>query len=186
MSGHSHWKTIKRTKENEDKKRGIIFSKLAREISMAAQEKGKDLETNPKLRLVVEKAKQYNFPKSNIERAIKKGVGELPGENLEKVFFEAYGPAGIAIIIEGITDNKNRALAEIKQILNQYQGKLANSGSVKWLFEKKIKKQEPGSLEWIAKQNVETSEKDKHACQKLFESLNESDVVQKIYSNLKD
>ena len=186
MSGHSHWKTTKRTKEGEDKKRGIIFSKLAREISMAAKEKGKDPETNPKLRFVVERAKQYNLPKDNIERAIKRGVGELPGEDLEKVFFEAYGPGGIAIIIEGITDNKNRALAEIKQILNQHQGKLTGPGSVKWLFERKIKKEKSGSLGWVAKQSIKVSGKEKTDCQKLFEDLEELDTVQEIYSNLKE
>ncbi len=186
MSGHSHWKTTKRTKESKDKKRGIIFSKLAQAISMAAKEKGKDPETNPKLRLIIERAKQYNLPKDNIERAIKKGVGELPGENLEKVFFEAYGPGGVAIIIEGITNNKNRALTEIKQILNQHQGKLTGPGSVKWLFERKTKKEDPCSLEWIAKQDIEISEKDKNACQKLFEDLAELDAVQEIYSNLKE
>jgi YebC/PmpR family DNA-binding regulatory protein len=137
MSGHSHWKSIKRTKEAEDKKRGKIFSKLSREISVAAREKGGNPEINPKLRLVIEKAKQWNLPKENIEKAIKRGTGELTGVNLETVLFEAYGPGGIAVIIEGITDNKNRTLGEIKQILNQNNGKLASSGSVKWLFERK-------------------------------------------------
>ncbi len=137
MSGHSHAKTILHKKQITDAKRGKIFSKLAREISVAAREKGGDPEINSKLRLVIEKARQWNLPKDNIERAIKRGTGELAGEKLESVLFEAYGPGGIAIIIEGITDNKNRTLGEIKQIFTQNNGKLAGSGSVKWMFERK-------------------------------------------------
>lgn len=137
MSGHSHFSTIKRKKEITDAKRGKVFSKLARQILIAAKEKGGDIETNSSLRMIIEKAKGLNMPKDNIERAIKKGTGELEGEKLEEILYEAYGPGGIAIIIEGITDNKNRTLLEIKQILNSTQGKLANSGSVKWMFERK-------------------------------------------------
>lgn len=137
MSGHSHFSTIKRKKELTDKKRGQIFSKVTRMITIAAREGGGDPATNSKLRLAIEAAKNANLPKENIERAIKRGTGELAGEKLEEVTFEAFGPGGIAIIIEGITDNKNRALGEIKQILSQNGGKLANEGSVRWLFEKK-------------------------------------------------
>ena len=137
MSGHSHFSTIKRKKEITDAKRGKVFSKLARQVLIAAKEKGGDIETNSSLRMIIEKAKALNMPKDNIERAIKKGTGELEGEKLEEIMYEAYGPGGIAIIIEGITDNKNRTLSEIKQTLNQFQGKLADSGSVKWMFERK-------------------------------------------------
>jgi YebC/PmpR family DNA-binding regulatory protein len=137
MSGHSHYSSIKHKKAITDAKRGKIFSKLARQITIIAREKGGDLEINPSLKMAIEKAKSFNMPKNNIERAIKRGTGELGGEKFEEVLFEAYGPGKIAIIIEGITDNKNRALAEIKQILNQNKGKLAQSGSVKWLFERK-------------------------------------------------
>jgi len=137
MSGHSHFSSIKYKKAITDAKRGKIFSKLARQISVAVREKGSDPETNSGLRLVIEKAKSVNMPKDNVERAIKKGTGELAEEKLEEVIYEAYGPKGMAIIIEGITDNKNRALGEVKQILNQAGGKLADSGSVKWMFERK-------------------------------------------------
>ena len=137
MSGHSHFSSIKHKKEITDKKRGQIFSKLSKEISIAAKERGGNPETNTKLRLVIEKTKEWNLPKENIERAIKRGTGELVGGKLEEVLFEAYGPDGIAIIIEGITDNKNRALSEVKQVLSQNNGKLADTGSVKWLFERK-------------------------------------------------
>lgn len=136
MSGHSHAKTILRRKTAEDQKRGKIFSKLSRMISVAAQQ-GADPEMNPRLKQILEEAKQWNLPKENIEKAIKRGIGEIEEVRLEEVLFEAYGPGGIAIIIEGITDNKNRALGEIKQILNQNNGKLVGEGSVRWLFERR-------------------------------------------------
>ena len=137
MSGHSHFKSIKYKKEITDKKRGQMFSKISREISVAAKEGGGDPEFNPQLRLTIEKAKSVNMPTDNIERAIQRGIGKLEGVKLEEVLFEAYGPGGIAIIIEGITDNKNRTSAEIKQILNQNNGKLVGEGAVKWMFERK-------------------------------------------------
>lgn len=137
MSGHSHSKTILHKKQITDAKRGKIFSKLSRQISVATREGGGNPETNPKLRLAIEQARTFNMPSGNIERAIKRGTGELEGAKLEEVTYEAYGPGGIAIIVEGITDNKNRALGEVKQILAQAGGKLADAGSVQWLFERK-------------------------------------------------
>jgi len=137
MSGHSHWKTIKYKKASADAQKSRAFSKIARLISVAAREKGGDPETNPKLRTAIEQAKELNMPSENIERAIKRGTGAVEGAQLEEILLEAYGPGGIAIVIEGITDNKNRTLNEIKQILNQYNGKLASEGSVKWMFERK-------------------------------------------------
>lgn len=136
MSGHSHFSTIKHKKEAEDQKRGRIFSKLSRVISVAAKI-GEDPETNPKLRQALDEAKRFNMPKENIERAIKKGTGEMQGEKLEEITYEAFGPGNIVLILEGITDNKNRALSEIKQILQKHGGKLAELGSIKWMFEKK-------------------------------------------------
>jgi len=137
MSGHSHAKTIKRLKEATDKKRGQIFSKIIRAITVAVRQGGPQPETNPKLRLAIETARSANMPKENIERAIQRASGEVAAEKLEEVSFEAYGPGGIAVIIEGITDNKNRTLSEIKQILNQNNGKLVGEGAVRWLFERK-------------------------------------------------
>lgn len=183
MAGHSHWKKIKYTKGKEDIQRGQIFSKLARLISIAAREGGKNPDTNPKLRMAIEQAKELNMPSDNIERAIKRGVGEMEGARLEPVIFEALGPGGIAIIIEGITDNKNRALSEIKQILSQNGGKLVGEGGIRWMFDRKEKE---GRLEWVPKYEVELSEQDKAVCQKLFEALDENEAVQEIYSNLKD
>ncbi len=182
MSGHSHWKTTKRVKESEDKKRSQAFSKLSRMISIAAKERGGNIETNSSLRFIIEKAKNFNLPKENIERAIKKGISEIKGMKLRPIIFEAYGPAGIAIIIEGITDNKNRVLGEIKQALAQNNGKLVGEGGAQWMFEKKIR--EPGFLEWTPKQKIEVSEKDKAACRKLFEELSQIQDVHEIYSNL--
>ena len=243
MSGHSHFKSIKYKKEITDKKRGQMFSKISQEISVAAKEGGGDPEFNPQLRLTIEKAKSVNMPTDNIERAIQRGIGKLEGVKLKEVLFEAYGPGGIAVIVEGITDNKNRTLGEIKQILNQNNGKLVGKGAVKWMFERKgclvvdcklqiedlknkeklelisieagaldlywhndvldvytkiedlekVKKnlEEKGikidssSLDWVAKEEIKLDEKQKEACQKLFEALDENEAVQEIYSNLK-
>ncbi len=137
MSGHSHFKTVAATKNANDAKRGKIFSKLARVITIAVKEKGPDTLVNPQLKSLIERAKSFNMPKENIERAIKKGTGELVGEILEEVSFEGFGPGGITLIIDGITDNKNRTLGEIKGILTQHGGKLAGEGAVRWMFEKK-------------------------------------------------
>lgn len=138
MSGHSHAKTIKHQKNITDQKRGAMFSKIARLISVAVKEKGINPETNYKLKIAMETARSFNMPKENIERAIQNASGGgSDGKILEEVSFEAFGPGGIAIIIEGITDNTNRALGIVKQTLNQYGGKLAGEGSVKWLFSRK-------------------------------------------------
>ncbi len=151
MSGHSHFKTIKAHKELTDAKKGKAFSKVVKLISIAAKN-GADPNANPKLRMAIEQAKAVNMPKDNIERAIEKGSGGLAGENLEEVVFEGFGPGGTAIIIEAITDNKNRTLGEIKQILNQNNGKLAGEGSVQWMFERK------GVLTVNRKQKTENKE----------------------------
>jgi len=178
MSGHSHSKTIKHRKDAIDAKRGKIFSKISSLIIMAAKEKGGDPETNSKLKLAIEKAKAVNMPKDNIERAIKRGTGQLAGANIEEFIYEAYGPAGTALIIEGITDNKNRTLAEIKHILSRFSGKLAEAGSVKYLFNRK-------GDNWQPKYPLEINQKTKEQLEKLFEALDENEDVQEIYSNLK-
>lgn len=257
MSGHSHAKTILHKKQATDAQKGKTFSKVAHLITLAAKTGG-DPTTNHKLRLAIERAKILNMPKDNVQRAIDRGTGKIAGEKIEEVIFEGFGSAGTAIIIEGITDNKNRTLSEIKQIFNQNGGKLGGEGSVKWLFERKgaiiinfkihpafsgtnVKKEdlelaaigagaediywhaapeggeprqeredlldvytkpedlekvkknleekgikiESASLDWVAKKTIEVDEKDKEACQKLFEALDENDAVQDIYSNLK-
>ncbi|MEK7664604.1 MAG: YebC/PmpR family DNA-binding transcriptional regulator [Patescibacteria group bacterium] len=137
MSGHSHAKTVMATKMANAAKKGKVFSKFGRLITIAAKEGGSDPLSNSKLRMSIDQARQFNMPKENIERAIKKGTGELAGENLEEVSFEGLGPGGITFIIEGITDNKNRTLGEIKTILNQNNGKLAGEGAVRWMFSRR-------------------------------------------------
>jgi len=135
MSGHSHWATIKRQKEAADQQRGKIFSKLSRAIAIAARQ-GADPETNFKLRLAIEKAKEYNLPKENILRAIRRGSGREEGERWEEITFEGYGPEGIGVIVEAVTDNRNRTTAEIKNIFERGGGSLAGPGAVSYLFKK--------------------------------------------------
>jgi YebC/PmpR family DNA-binding regulatory protein len=138
MSGHSHSKNVKKTKEADAKKRSLFFSKIGKTISLSVKEKGGDINSNPSLRALVEKAKKYNMPKDNIEKAIKRGLGDIKGLNqLESFVFGAYGPGNIAIMAEGITDNKNRSIADFRLIVNKYNGKPADIGSVKWLFSHK-------------------------------------------------
>lgn len=137
MSGHSKWSQIKHKKAITDVKKGKIFSKLARMISVAAREGGGDPNINYKLRMIIDKAKAVNMPSDNVDRAIKKGTGALEGVKMEEFTYEAYGPGGIALIIEGITDNKNRTLSEIKHLLSSQGGKFAETGSVSFLFQKK-------------------------------------------------
>jgi YebC/PmpR family DNA-binding regulatory protein len=137
MSGHSKWHSIRHKKGLVDAKRGQIFTKLIKEITVAARLGGGDPEANPRLRTVILKAREANMPKENIERAIKKGTGELEGYNLEEVVYEGYGPQGVAIIIDTMTDNRNRTTAEIRSILTRSGGHLGESGCVSWIFEKK-------------------------------------------------
>lgn len=137
MSGHSKWSTIKRKKGAEDAKRGKIFTRLARDIAMAAREGGGDESANAKLKLAVAKAKENNMPKDNIERAIQRGLGTLGGEELEEITYEGYGVEGVAYLIDVLTDNKNRTLADIKRVFNRAGGSLASAGSVAWQFDQK-------------------------------------------------
>ncbi len=137
MSGHSKWATIKRKKGAVDAKRGKIFTKLIKEIATAARLGGGDPGGNPRLRLVVDKARAANMPKDNIERAIKKGTGEGATDQYEEVIYEGYGPGGVAILIETLTDNRNRAVGEIRHALGKHGGNLGSSGCVAFLFEKK-------------------------------------------------
>lgn len=137
MSGHSKWSQIKNKKASTDAKRSAVFSKLTAFITVAAREKGGDIDTNSKLRMAVEKARSFNMPAENIERAIKKGIGGLDGQMLEELFIEAYAANGKPLLITAITDNKNRTISEIKHILSSFEGKMAGSGSVKWMFEER-------------------------------------------------
>jgi YebC/PmpR family DNA-binding regulatory protein len=138
MSGHNKWSTIKRKKGAEDAKRGKVFTKIAREITMAARQGGGDPESNAALRLAMDKARASNMPKDNVERAINRGIGVGgEGEIVEEVVYEGYGPHGIAFVLNTVTDNKNRTLSDIKYVLNRNGGSLASAGSVTWQFEQK-------------------------------------------------
>ncbi|HIE35911.1 MAG TPA: YebC/PmpR family DNA-binding transcriptional regulator [Candidatus Omnitrophica bacterium] len=137
MSGHSKWAGIKHKKAAQDAKRGRLFTKLIREITVAAREGGGNPDTNHRLRTAIERAKDANMPQDNIEKAIKRGTGELPGTVFESCIFEGYGPGGVAIMVEALTDNKNRTSAEIRNIFSKKGGNLAGGGSVSWIFNKK-------------------------------------------------
>ena len=133
MSGHSKWSTIKRKKGAEDAKRGKIFTRLARDITLAARTSG-DPDSNASLRLAIDKARAANMPKDNIERAIKRGTGELEGGQLEEVTYEGYAPHGVALLVKCLTDNRNRTLAEVRRVFNRGSGSLAEAGAVTWMF----------------------------------------------------
>lgn len=245
MSGHSHAKTIAHAKNITDQRRGQVFSKMARLIAIAVKEGGVNAETNYKLKVAIERARSVNMPTDNIDRAIKQASGGEEGKNLNEFSFDAYGPGGIALVIEGITDNRNRVLGELKQLLAQHNGKLAQEGSVRWMFEKKgviivslgeqpegqrdkealeMKTIEAGAqdlswqpdesleiyslpektqsvkislekngvvvssaaIDWVAKEEIPVSEKDKETAENLFTALDESNDVQDVYSNLKN
>ena len=136
MAGHSKWSTIKRKKGALDQKRGKLFSSISKEITVSSRLGGKDIDSNPRLRQAVKKAKTLNMPNSNIEKAIKKGVGELDNIIIEEVSYEGYGPFGIAILVEAITDNKNRTVADLRHALSKFGGSLGQAGSVSWNFER--------------------------------------------------
>jgi YebC/PmpR family DNA-binding regulatory protein len=137
LSGHSKWSTIKRKKAATDTKRGQIFTKLGKEIALAAREGGPDPDVNFKLRLVVDKARAANMPKDNIERAIRRGAGLEKGDALEEVTYEGYGPHGVALMVEVVTDNRNRTVADIRRWFNKLGGSLGEAGCVAWQFEQK-------------------------------------------------
>lgn len=137
MSGHNKWAKIKRKKGVNDAKRGKVFTRLIKEMTIAARDGGGDAKGNPRLRLAIEKAQAANMPQENIKRAIQRGTGELPGVSYEEVTYEGYGPAGVALIIESVTDNKNRTVAEVRHLLEKYGGKLGASNSVSYMFHRK-------------------------------------------------
>lgn len=177
MSGHSKWSKVKHQKAVTDVRKGKIFSKMAKMIAVAAR-KGGDPNMNPDLRIAIEKARQVNMPNDNIQRAIKRGTGEDKSTQLEEIIYEAYGPNGTPIIIEAITDNKNRTLSEIKHILSNHNSKLAQTGSVKYLFDKKGDGWEPKYPTDVTDENL------KNQLEKLFEVLDENEDIKEIYSNV--
>lgn len=161
MSGHSKWATIKRKKAATDSARGKVFTKIIKEITISARDGGGDPAGNPRLRLAIANAKSSNMPQDNITRAIKKGTGELEGVRYEEINYEAYAPHGLAVIIETITDNRNRTVAELRHMISKYNGNLGESGSVAWMFERK-------GVVLIAKEN--------HTEDELMEVILEADA----------
>ncbi len=137
MSGHSKWHSIKHQKAAEDKKKGKLFSRLVREITVAARQGGGNAEMNPRLRLAIEKANDANMPKDNILKAIKRGTGELPGVSYIETVYEGYGPSGVAVMVQAATDNKNRTASRVRKIFSENGGSLGESGCVSWIFSKK-------------------------------------------------
>jgi YebC/PmpR family DNA-binding regulatory protein len=137
MSGHSKWATIKRKKGATDAARGRLFTRLIKEITIAARDGGGNPEHNPRLRLAIQTAKGNNMPADNIKRAVQRGTGELPGVTYEEVTYEGYGPGGVAILVDTVTDNPNRTVSEVRHIFSRHSGNLGQSGSVGWMFQRK-------------------------------------------------
>ncbi|MEK7643128.1 MAG: YebC/PmpR family DNA-binding transcriptional regulator [Patescibacteria group bacterium] len=181
MSGHSKWSQIKHKKAATDAKKAKIYSKIARIITIAAREKGKDPETNASLRAAILKAREVNMPQDNIERAIAKGVGDGQLTMLQEFIYEAYGPGGVALIITGITDNNNRTSNEIKHLLSERAAHWANQGSVLWAFIK-------DGTDWTPQEHslVSLSPEDEERLLLLMDAIDEHDDVQEIYANNKE
>ena len=137
MSGHSKWHTIKHKKGAADAKRGKIFTRIIKELTVAARNGGGDPDMNPRLRTIIADAKQVNMPADNIKRAIRRGTGEEEGVNYEEIMYEGYGPGGVAVIVDTITDNRNRTVSEVRHIFGKYGGNLGEANSVGWMFDKK-------------------------------------------------
>ncbi len=187
MSGHSKWSTIKRKKGAEDAKRAKLFTRLARDIIVAARDGGGDPDMNPTLRTAIDKARGANMPKDNIERAIKKGTGELEGGQLEEITYEAYAVHGIPVLIQCLTDNRNRTLADLRRIFNRQGGNLAEAGAVSWMFDIKgyitIERtdQDPDDVFMIA---VEAGAEDVEISEDIFEIYTSADQLHAVSSEL--
>lgn len=174
MAGHSHWKQIKVKKATSDKRKGALFSKLLNAVSVAAKHETNP-QFNPRLRTAVEKAREAEIPKENIERAIKKS--EEAGNQLEEIMIEAYGPGSVGMLIEAATPNKNKTIQEIKLLLKEHNSKIAEPGSVSWVFNK------TNEEEWTAKFTKETNDSEKKGLSDLINALHEREDVQKIFTN---
>lgn len=176
MSGHSKWHNIKRKKEAQDKKKAAKFSKLSKLIMVEAREGGGDPDKNPTLRTLIDKAKDADMPKDNIERAIKKGTGELPGVSYKKVIYEGYGPEGVAFLVKASTDNNNRTVADLRHVFERFGGSLGSSGSAAYIFAEdvenpsfKIPVEDEAKLERV---------------KKLIDELENHDDIESVYTNL--
>jgi YebC/PmpR family DNA-binding regulatory protein len=183
MSGHSKWHSIKHKKGAADAKRGKIFTRLAREITVAARDGGGDPDMNARLRKAVSDAKAANMPNDNIDRAIKRGTGELEGVNYDEITYEAYGPGGVAILIETMTDNRNRTVADLRHLLSKNNGNLGESGSVSWLFDRKgyiVVSKQAKSEEELFEIAIEAGAEDLKEDGESFEIFTDQEVFQDV------
>jgi YebC/PmpR family DNA-binding regulatory protein len=189
MSGHSKWSTIKHKKGAADAKRGRVFTKLIKEITMAARLGGGAPESNPRLRKAIDDAKAVNMPADNIKRGIQRGTGELPGVNYEEVTFEGYGPGGVAVLVEAMTDNQNRTLPEIRTIFSKNGGNLGQSGSVRFLFQKKgylaIEK-DKASEDAVMEAAIEAGAEDVTTTEQYHEVMTEPEAFNAVKTQLEE
>ncbi|MFA4992816.1 MAG: YebC/PmpR family DNA-binding transcriptional regulator [Candidatus Omnitrophota bacterium] len=179
MSGHSKWKTNKGKKGIADAKRGATFTKIIKELVVVARDGGGNPDTNPRLRAIMQKAKEANMPSDNVKMAIKRGTGELPGVVYESVMYEAYGPGGVAILIDSLTDNKNRATAELRNIMSKRGGNMAGAGSVSWMFTQK------GYVS-VAKDKIKEDELMNIVLDAGAEDMKHEDNLYEIYTSVQD
>lgn len=189
MSGHSKWATIKHKKGALDAKRGAVFTKWSKEITTAARVGGGNIDTNPRLRLAIDKAKGANMPSDNIDRAVKKGTGELPGVTYEEITYEGYGPSGTALLIESLTDNKNRTTAEIRNILEKRGGNMSGAGSVAWQFAKKgliIVRKDAADEEKMMTVALDNGASDFNADKEVYEITSEPQDFEKVKKAISD
>jgi YebC/PmpR family DNA-binding regulatory protein len=179
MSGHSKWSTIKHKKAAQDAKRGATFTKVIKELTVAARMGGGDVDMNPRLRTAVLKAKAVNMPQDTMQRAIMKGTGELPGVNYEEITYEGYGPGGVAMIVTVLTDNRNRTVAEIRKIFSKSGGNLGESGCVAWMFQKK-------GLIVVEKDRVDEDELFTIALEAGAEDVRPADAMYEVITSVED
>ena len=179
MSGHSKWSTIKHKKAAQDAKRGAMFTKVIKELTVAARMGGGDVDMNPRLRTAVLKAKAVNMPQDTVQRAIMKGTGELPGVNYEEITYEGYGPGGVAMIVTVLTDNRNRTVAEIRKIFSKNGGNLGESGCVAWMFQKK-------GLIVVDKDKVDEDELFTIALEAGAEDVRPADAMYEVITSVED
>ena len=189
MSGHSKWSTIKRKKGAQDAKRGKIFTTLIKEITVAAKNGGGDESASPRLRQAILKAKSANMPQDNIKRAIKKGTGDLPGMSYEEAVYEGYAPGGVAVLMEVLTDNKNRTVADIRHIMTKHGGNLGENGSVSWMFNKKgeiILDLSAGDEETIMEAVLESGAEDLEIDEKYYIISTEPNILMSVRDRLEN
>lgn len=190
MSGHSKWSTIKRKKGEADAKRGKIFTKLTRYITVAVRDGGPDPEYNPALKSAIEKAKAENMPNDNIERAIKKAIGDQNSTNYEEIVYEGYGPAGVAVFVECLTDNRNRTASDVRHAFDKFGGKLGATGCVSWMFDRKgllvIEKDESIDEEELMLQAIDAGAEDFEIENEYYEVTTSPENFSQVRDNLKE